>query len=65
MNHRYGQLSTDLFFKADEEGLGREFAFVVAERGGPHRLELAHVFRRDLRERAETLPVKEIGRAHV
>ena len=30
MHHRYGQLSTDLFFKADEEGLGREFAFVVA-----------------------------------
>jgi hypothetical protein len=30
MNHRYGQLSTDLFFKADEHGLGREFAFVVA-----------------------------------
>jgi hypothetical protein len=30
MTHRYGQLSTDLFFKADEHGLGREFAFVVA-----------------------------------
>jgi hypothetical protein len=30
VSHRYGQLSTDLFFKADEEGLGREFAFVVA-----------------------------------
>jgi len=30
VSHRYGQLSTDLFFKADENGLGREFAFVVA-----------------------------------